>query len=70
MNICIFFTLLASFLLNRQYLELAQYLKLSNNLCVRDAFKKKIYVDRETVPIPSFPPTIETVSEYVDSEYW
>ena len=28
------------------------------------------YVDSETVPIPSDPPTIETVSEYLDSEYW
>ena len=26
--------------------------------------KTKKYVDRETVPIPSYPPTIETVSEY------
>ena len=25
-------------------------------------------VDRETVPIPSYPPTIETVSEYLDRE--
>ena len=32
--------------------------------------KKKYYLDRETVPIPSDPPTIETVSEYLDSEYW
>ena len=32
--------------------------------------KKKNYVDSETVPIPSDPPTIETVSEYLDSEYW
>ena len=32
--------------------------------------KKKNYVDRETVPIPSYPPTIETVSEYLDREYW
>ena len=37
---------------------------------LRDAFKKKNYVDRETVPIPSYPPTIETVSEYLDREYW
>ena len=28
------------------------------------------YLDREIVPIPSDPPTIETVSEYLDSEYW
>ena len=32
--------------------------------------KKKNYVDRETVPIPSYPPTIEAVSEYLDREYW
>ena len=32
--------------------------------------KKKNYVDRETVPIPSYPPTIKTVSEYLDREYW
>ena len=38
--------------------------------CVREAFKKKYYLDREIVPIPSDPPTIETVSEYLDSEYW
>ena len=31
---------------------------------------KKNYVDRETVPIPSYPPTIETVSKYLDREYW
>ena len=37
---------------------------------LRDAFKKKNYVDRETVPIPSYTPTIETVSEYLDREYW
>ena len=27
-------------------------------------------VDRETVPIPSYPSTIEAVSEYLDREYW
>ena len=32
--------------------------------------KKKNYVDRETVPIPSYPPTIDAVSEYLDREYW
>ena len=32
--------------------------------------KKKYYLDREIVPIPSDTPTIETVSEYLDSEYW
>ena len=37
---------------------------------LRDAFQKKNYVDRETVPIPSYPPTIEAVSEYLDREYW
>ena len=37
---------------------------------IRDAFKKKNYVDREIVPIPSYPPTIEAVSEYLDREYW
>ena len=37
---------------------------------IREAFKKKYYLDREIVPIPSDPPTIETVSEYLDSEYW
>ena len=29
---------------------------------------KKKYVDRETIPIPSYPPTIEAVSEYLDRE--
>ena len=37
---------------------------------LRDACQKKNYVDRETVPIPSDPPTIETISEYLDREYW
>ena len=37
---------------------------------LRDAFKKKNYVDRGTVPIPSDSPTIETVSEYLDMENW
>ena len=37
---------------------------------LREAFKKKYYLDREIVPIPSDTPTIETVSEYLDSEYW
>ena len=32
--------------------------------------KKKNYVDRETVPISSDPPTIETVSEHLDRECW
>ena len=32
--------------------------------------KKKYYLDREIVPIPSDTPTIETVSKYLDSEYW
>jgi len=41
-----------------------------NFILLREAFKKKNYVDSETVPIPSDPPTIETVSEYLDSEYW
>ena len=31
---------------------------------------KKNYLDREIVPIPSDNPTIETVSEYLESEYW
>ena len=37
---------------------------------LRDAFKKKKYVDRGTVPIPPDSPTIKTVSEYLDREYW
>ena len=37
---------------------------------LREAFQKKYYLDREIVPIPSDTPTIETVSEYLDSEYW
>ena len=41
-----------------------------STLFLREAFKKKYYLDREIVPIPSDPPTIETVSEYLDSEYW
>ena len=40
---------------------------LKNNLGMPS---KKNYVDRETVPIPSYPPTIEAVSEYLDREYW
>ena len=36
----------------------------------RGARAPKNYVDRETVPIPSYPPTIEAVSEYLDREYW
>ena len=39
-------------------------------LCKGCLQKKKNYVDRETVPIPSYPPTIEAVSEYLDREYW
>ena len=31
---------------------------------------KKNYLVREIVPIPSDIPTIKTVSEYLDSEYW
>jgi len=43
---------------------------IANNY-LREAFKKeKYYLDREIVAIPSDPPTIETVSEYLDSEYW
>ena len=30
----------------------------------------KKYIDREIVPIPSDIRTIQTVSEYLDSEYW
>ena len=37
---------------------------------LREAFEKKNYLDWEIVPIPSDTPTIETVSEYLDSEYW
>ena len=44
--------------------------KFPTNIFIRDAFKKKNYVARETVPIPSYPPTIEAVSEYLDREYW
>ena len=40
-----------------------------NQFLMRDAVKKK-YLDREIVPIPSDTPTIKTVSEYLDSEYW
>ena len=36
---------------------------------LREAFKKN-YLDREIVPVPSDTPTIETISEYLDSEYW
>ena len=32
--------------------------------------KKKYYLVREFVPIPSDTPTIETVSEYLDRECW
>ena len=32
--------------------------------------KKKYYLVREIVPIPSDTPTIETVSEYLDRECW
>ena len=44
--------------------------QMSNASRLREALKKKYYLDREIVPIPSDPPTIETVSEYLDSEYW
>ena len=37
---------------------------------IREALKKKYYLVREFVPIPSDTPTIETVSEYLDSECW
>ena len=33
-------------------------------LLIREAFKKKYYLVREIVHIPSDTPTIETVSEY------
>ena len=33
-------------------------------------FKKNYYLDRDIVPISSDTPTIETVSEHLDSEYW
>ena len=33
-------------------------------------YQKKKYLDREIVPIPSDTPTIETVSEHLDSAYW
>ena len=36
----------------------------------KGSIQKKYYLDREIVPIPSDPPTIETVSEHLDSEYW
>ena len=31
---------------------------------------KKDYLDGEIVPITSDTPTIETINEYLDSEYW
>ena len=37
---------------------------------LREAFQKKNYLDREIVPIPSDTPTVETVSEHLDSECW
>ena len=36
---------------------------------LREGFQKN-YLVREIVPIPSDTPTIETVREYLDSEYW
>ena len=36
---------------------------------IREAFKEKNYRVKEIVPIPSDTPTIETVSEYLDSEH-
>ena len=33
-------------------------------------YKKNYYLVREIVPIPSDIPTIETVSEHLESEYW
>ena len=38
---------------------------IDKGLSLREAFKKKYYLDREIVPIPSDPPTIETFSEYI-----
>ena len=38
-------------------------------MSVRDAFKKKYYLDREIVPISSDTPTIGHVSEHLDREY-
>ena len=37
---------------------------------LRDAVKKKYYLDSEIVPISSDTPTIGPVSEHLDSEYW
>ena len=42
----------------------------SNQTFVREVFKKKCYLDMEIVPISSDTPPIETVSEYLDNEYW
>ena len=36
---------------------------------VRESFQKN-YLVREIVPIPSDIPSIQTISEYLDSEYW
>ena len=46
-----------------------QHFGLGKNNSLRDAIKRN-YLDREIVPIPSDTPTIETISEYLDSEYW
>ena len=39
-------------------------------LSILGSLPKKNYLVREIVPIPSDTPTIETVSEHLDSEYW
>ena len=50
--------------------DVSRELSKTTRLLLREAFKKKYYLDREIVPIPSDTPTIETVSEYLDSECW
>ena len=40
-----------------------------NLVVCKGCCQKKNYLDREIIPIPSDIPTIETVSEYLDSEY-
>ena len=42
----------------------------SEQFLLREAIQKKYYLDREIVPISSDPPTIETISEHLDIEYW
>ena len=40
------------------------------SIIAKESLPKEYYLDREIVPIPSDTPTIETVSSFLDSDYW